>query len=100
MAARAPLGQDCLQLKLIIRGKVQGVFFRVTVKGWAQALGLAGYAANLADGSVEVVAQGSRSALEELRERCQEGSEAARVEQIKEEWCEDLEVRFGDFEVR
>jgi acylphosphatase len=65
-------------------GKVQGVYFRHSTRAQAERLGLRGFARNLPDGSVEVLAHGSPAALEELRRWLQRGPELARVEAVRE----------------
>ena len=62
-----------------VTGRVQGVFFRASAQRRAQGLGVVGYARNLADGSVEVLAIGPPAALEELRAWLAAGPTAARV---------------------
>jgi acylphosphatase len=54
------------RLTAVVSGRVQGVGFRYFVRRRAEPLGLVGTATNRPDGSVEVVAEGSRAALEEL----------------------------------
>jgi acylphosphatase len=83
----------------LVHGRVQGVGFRYFVLHEARALGLTGFARNLADGSVEVYAEGARAALEDLRELLERGPGAARVKRV--------DVRFGaaqgeaaDFRIR
>ena len=56
--------QACKRIR--VTGVVQGVGFRAYVRGHAMMLGLAGYAKNMPDGSVEVVAQGQERSIEEL----------------------------------
>ena len=51
---------------LIVSGRVQGVFFRDNIRKKAKELGLHGYAKNLEDGNVEVVAQGNEEKINEL----------------------------------
>lgn len=70
------------QLMATVYGTVQGVGFRWWVAGVAKPLGLVGYAKNMADGSVEIVAQGSRSAVEELRAELESGDTAGQVEHL------------------
>ena len=60
------MSQETLQFRAVVRGRVQGVYYRASTVDEAQALGLAGYARNLADGSVEVVARGPRLRLDQL----------------------------------
>jgi acylphosphatase len=67
-----------------IVGKVQGVYFRHSTRVQAERLGLAGYAENLPDGSVEVLAQGSAEAAEELSRWLHRGPASARVDEVAE----------------
>jgi acylphosphatase len=67
-----------------IVGKVQGVFFRHSTRIEAERLRLRGFACNLADGSVEVVAQGAAAALDELHRWLQRGPARARVDVVRE----------------
>ena len=68
----------------VVRGRVQGVGFRWFVEREAQMLGIAGWVRNNYDGSVEVLASGTREQLAQLRERLQVGPRAARVDQVDE----------------
>ena len=54
---------------LLISGKVQGVFFRDNTRKKAEELGLKGYAKNLEDGTVEVVAEGNEEKINDLIKR-------------------------------
>jgi len=65
-----------------ISGKVQGVFFRASTRTEAQRLGLRGYARNLADGSVEVLAVGEVAAIGELAAWLRHGPPGARVDEV------------------
>lgn len=65
-----------------VHGKVQGVYFRHSTRLEAQRLELTGYARNLPDGSVEVLAYGAESAIEELRQWLHRGPARARVERV------------------
>ncbi|MGD0491471.1 MAG: acylphosphatase [Steroidobacteraceae bacterium] len=85
-----------------IVGKVQGVYFRHSTRAEAERLGLAGYARNLPDGSVEVLAHGPAEAAEELSRWLHRGPTSARVDDVAELAVES-EVLLGDaqaFEVR
>ena len=66
-------------LRLIVRGKVQGVGFRWFVADEARRLGLSGWVRNNADGTVELCASGPSSALQSLESRVREGPRGARV---------------------
>jgi acylphosphatase len=73
---------------MTVCGRVQGVFFRHTTKTRAAALGLRGWVRNLPDGRVEVLAEGSRAALELLVAFCQEGPPRARVDRLDVTWSD------------
>jgi acylphosphatase len=70
--------------RFLVRGRVQGVGFRWFVEREAHILGVAGWVRNHADGSVEVLAQGTRDQLSGLRSRLREGPRAARVDGVEE----------------
>lgn len=65
-----------------VGGKVQGVFFRASTRERALDLGLCGRAINLADGGVEVIAEGDAAALDALEAWLHHGPPAARVESV------------------
>jgi acylphosphatase len=69
--------------RYIVRGRVQGVGFRWFVEREAQLLGIAGWVRNNHDGSVEVLAQGTRDQLSGLHSRLREGPRAARVDAVE-----------------
>jgi acylphosphatase len=71
-------------LRFIVRGRVQGVGYRWFVEREAHVLGIAGWVRNNADGSVEVLAMGSRDQLLGLRSRLRAGPRAARVDDVEE----------------
>jgi acylphosphatase len=68
--------------RFLVTGRVQGVGFRYFVKSNAIRLQVGGYAANLPDGSVEVVAEGDAHALAELEVLLQEGPHSAEVTDV------------------
>ena len=70
--------------RFLVRGRVQGVGFRWFVEREAHILGVVGWVRNNADGSVEVLAMGSRDQLSGLRSRLREGPRAARVDDVEE----------------
>lgn len=71
-----------------VTGTVQGVGFRWFVRRQAERLGLAGHAVNLADGSVEVVAEGPREACEHLIDELRAGQRRpGRVDRVTAEWA-------------
>ena len=67
-----------------IEGRVQGVWFRESTRREAQLLGLTGYAKNMADGSVQVLACGEPGTLDRLTEWLRQGPPLARVDRL--EW--------------
>jgi acylphosphatase len=70
--------------RFVVRGRVQGVGFRWFVEREAYTLGIAGWVRNNADGSVEVLAMGTRDQLMNLRSRLRQGPRAARVDDVEE----------------
>jgi len=70
--------------RFVVRGRVQGVGFRWFVEREAHILSIAGWVRNNHDGSVEVLAQGTRDQLAGLRSRLREGPRAARVDAVEE----------------
>lgn len=77
------------QRRYRVTGRVQGVAFRASARDRALALGIAGHARNLADGSVEVLASGSTDALAALEVWLRRGPPAARVDALA---AEDVEA--------
>jgi acylphosphatase len=77
---------DMTQVRMTawVHGRVQGVGFRWWARSRARELGLVGHAANLSDGRVEVVAEGSREACERLLAALRSGSTPGQVEQVTE----------------
>lgn len=88
------------RMRALVRGRVQGVFFRYFTRGQATGLGLGGTVRNMPDGSsVEVVAEGPRGALDELLERLRKGPQGAQVHDVEVQWG-PASSEFGSFEVR
>lgn len=79
--------EDLLELRAIFKGRVQGVGFRWQVLGVAERLHIKGTVKNLADGTVEVHAIGSKKGLEQFVKAIKEDSGAARIEKVE---CEYL----------
>ncbi|MBV6652451.1 MAG: acylphosphatase [Mameliella sp.] len=73
------------QVKLRIKGKVQGVYFRASTRDKAVQLGIKGWVKNEADGSVTAVGQGSVEVLEQWINWCHSGPEFAKVETVEQE---------------
>lgn len=68
--------------RIVVRGRVQGVFYRNWTVATANGLGVRGWVRNRHDGSVEILACGDEAAVEALVEACRRGPEAAQVEAV------------------
>lgn len=79
--------------RVVIRGRVQGVFFRAEAAERARSLGLAGWVRNNRDGTVEAVFQGDRDRVESIVAWCRRGPAAASVENVEVEWTEPRDER-------
>ena len=81
-----------IRRRVVVRGLVQGVFFRDTARRLAERRGVAGWVANRWDGSVEAVFEGEPFEVERMVEFMHEGPRGAVVEQIEvtDEEPEDL----------
>jgi len=75
---------ELVRVRVLVRGRVQGVGFRQSVAARAGSLGIAGSVANLPDGSVEAVFEGPRDRVESMIEWCRRGPPGAAVGQIDE----------------
>ena len=99
MAFLLAMTNHMYQLEATVRGQVQGVNFRASTQAQARRLGLTGWVRNRPDGSVEVVAEGPREALETLLAFLHSGPPGAMVSQVQSDWLPaTLELR--QFEVR
>lgn len=76
---------DGAGVRVVARGRVQGVWYRGWTVAEAQSLGLRGWVRNRADGSVEAAFFGGEAAVRAMVERCREGPPAARVEAVEVE---------------
>jgi len=72
-------------VKIVIRGTVQGVFFRNFIKDNADKLNLKGFSRNLDNGDVEVVVEGNMEKVNKLVEICKQGPKFASIKDIKVE---------------
>ena len=86
------------QLQIIVRGRVQGVFFRASAQREARRLGLSGWVRNRPDGAVEILAEGEEVAIRELSGWAQKGPGAARVERVDTRW-RSFSGDFPDFRI-
>lgn len=83
----------------LIKGRVQGVWFRASTRREAQALGLDGYVRNLPLRRVEAVFQGPREAVERALAWCHQGPPAAEVREVNVSW-QDPDPGLQGFEIR
>jgi acylphosphatase len=72
-----------VRVRLLISGRVQGVFYRATCRREAEARGLTGWVRNLPDGRVEALLQGPKETVEEMVAWCYRGPEEAQVSGIE-----------------
>jgi acylphosphatase len=70
----------------LVHGDVQGVGFRYFLMREAQRLGLSGWVRNRDDGTVEFIAEGTRSDLERLKQSADKGPRMARVDRVDARW--------------
>ncbi len=83
------------ELKAIFKGLVQGVFFRSSVQKYAQKLQLTGFAKNLADGSVLVVAVGEKDKLKKLLEEIKQKPGFGSIDSMETEYYQARENHQG-----
>jgi acylphosphatase len=68
---------------VVIRGRVQGVFFRDETRRRARSLGVTGWVSNRPDGAVEAVFEGRPDAVESMVQWCRRGPSGARVDDVQ-----------------
>ncbi|MEM7609328.1 MAG: acylphosphatase [Myxococcota bacterium] len=90
------MGQKRIQL--IVRGRVQGVYYRATAQREARQNGLTGWVKNRGDGSVEIVAEGEEDAVKDFLSWAQTGPSTARVDKVETKW-RSYTGEFSDFRV-
>jgi len=84
-------------ISIIVKGKVQGVYYRQTTQEKATTLGIRGTVRNLPDRSVKIIATGEKAQLDKLLAWCRQGPSRAEVSSIE---CREEELRdFPDFRV-
>ncbi|MGD8859186.1 MAG: acylphosphatase [Myxococcales bacterium] len=74
------------RIHLVVRGRVQGVYFRASTQREARQLGLTGWVKNRPDGAVEIVAEGEEDQVKDLLSWAQAGPTTARVEKVDTRW--------------
>jgi acylphosphatase len=88
-----------IQVKAVISGKVQGVFFRAETKRAAERIGVAGWVRNLSGGDVEAVFEGEEKAVDKIAAWCQKGPALSRVDEVRLEKTGRISG-FKNFEIR
>jgi len=88
-----------VRLRAVVHGRVQGVNFRYYTRRQAHQLGVTGYVRNVWDGTVEVVAEGTRPKLGQLLRWLHTGPSMAFVEKVDAQWLPAMD-EFTSFEVR
>ena len=82
---------------LLIKGRVQGVYYRASAKDMARKNGLTGWIRNTPDGHVEAIASGNEDQLELFINWCRQGPRGARVTEVDIQLVEDAE--FDSFKI-
>ena len=90
---------DVVRQRVVLRGVVQGVGFRWWCAGTAKPMGLTGYAENLDDGRVKVVAEGTAASCARLVDVLRSDDTAGRVDEVLVEW-EEPSGSFRSFGIR
>jgi len=86
------------RFRVIISGRVQGVYFRANTQRQALSLGLSGWVKNRADGRVETVFEGAEDKVEQMLAWCKTGHPPARVDRVGYTE-EDADGSFNDFKI-
>jgi len=87
------------RVKILVSGRVQGVYFRMFTQNKAKHLGIKGCARNLQDGRVEIIAEADHGSIEKLIKWCHKGPVTARVDHLEIAELESDEV-LTSFEIR
>ena len=87
------------KINILVSGRVQGVYFRMFTQNKAKQFGIKGYARNLPDGRVEIIAEADNNSIEKLIQWCHKGPVTARVDHVEMTELESDEV-FTSFEIR
>ena len=84
-------------VRLTIKGKVQGVFYRATAKDVAEMLGIKGWVRNLPDNNVEITATAAENVLQKFIGWCKQGPPKAKVDEVI---IDELDLQeFNDFRI-
>jgi acylphosphatase len=87
------------RVKILVSGRVQGVYFRMYTQNKAKKLGIKGCARNLPDGRVEIIAEADHSTIEKLIKWSHKGPVTARVDHVEINDLESDDV-FTSFDIK
>ena len=90
---------EVTSIKVIIKGRVQGVYFRAHTQKTARALNLTGYVKNRSDGSVEAVFQGEKARVQKIMEWCSTGAPSSRVDHVLQQSM-DFSPHYQRFDIQ
>jgi len=90
---------DRVRARVIVEGRVQGVFFRHHTEEMAFNLDVKGWVKNRRDGSVEALFEGEKEKVDQIIQWCHRGPSEARVTKVHTTW-ENYTGEFDDFSVR
>ena len=85
-----------VRARVVMEGRVQGVFFRYHTQGMAHQLDLKGWVKNRTDGRVEALFEGEKEKVDQIIQWCHQGPPEARVTKVHLHW-EDYSGEFNDF---
>jgi len=88
-----------VRVHLLIKGRVQGVFFRATLRDLALRLGINGWVRNLWGSGVEAVLEGEEKQVKEVIDWSHQGPPGARVDEVEVDW-EKYQGKFKSFSIR
>lgn len=89
---------DTIRISVVVKGRVQGVFFRAYTQEAAQKAGVTGYVKNLPDGSVQADFQGQPHQVESMVDWCKKGSPMSSVTDVVSTRHKDL-AEYADFKI-
>ncbi len=93
-----PSAEDSIRRRVVVRGRVQGVFFRDSTRTRAQSAGVVGWVSNRSDGAVEAVFEGAPEAVRRMVEFARRGPAHASVDEV--EVTEEPPEGLSGFQVR
>lgn len=86
------------RVRVLIEGRVQGVFFRASTRDEARARGLTGWVRNLPDGRVAALFEGDKRVVDDMLKWCHKGPPYAYVDRVEVAW-EPYQGDLSDFRV-